>query len=666
MRHGTGTRIFAVYAGASLLAVVALGLVLGTAIIRESDDRALDEAASRARTIADSGVAPILAGADLTRGVPTQQQRDRLVELAALLRRDSSVLRTRVRAPGGGIAFDPEHPDRPFEAVEDDEVTEAASGEPVKVLTRVGADAVDGASTSGQQAVETYVPIKDPVTGDVNGVLEVYLPYAPFRDAAAASSRRVGLLLAVGLLGLWGVLAAISWSVTRRLRRSAADNDWLARHDGLTRLPNRVGFAEELASRSGSPLTVSMVDLARFREINDTLGQANADSFLVQVSEAVRDALPPGASMARLGGDQFGIASTGEDEAAADVLHRAVASAAAVAVPVGGIKVSAEVAIGWATASDAGRGDGTDGADGVVRAAELALHVAKETASSPVRYSPEHDHFDPERLALAAELSGAIAGGQLVLHYQPKLDLRTGSVDAVEALVRWQHPDRGLLAPVAFIPIAESTSLMAPLTDWVVGEVVRQVGEWSRQGIDLSVSVNVSARSLADPGFADHLLGLLAGSGVDAGRIVVEITETAIIADPARAGELLRRLHDAGLRISLDDFGQGATSLVSLAALPLDEIKVDRAFVVGMDRSEAQRAVVEFIVSLGHRLGLTVVAEGIETEDAAAALVDFGCDEGQGFLFSRPVPGPQVADWVAHHRSVIRARVASLAPVPNT
>ena len=651
-RSPGGLRLFATYALVSLVPMLVLGAAINGMLRHQIDDRALTEAVARAETIADGTIEPILSGGDLAAGLTPTQRAD-MARVTTALYGNASVLRLRIRSVDGAIVFDPAHPDAPVRPVTDDEVREAASGNAVRLLTHVDADAVDGGATTGVEAVETYVAFHGPGKAAAVGVLETYLPYAPFKAAASDAKRRLSLALTIGLLALWFLLGLVTWSVTRRLRRSARDNDWLAHHDQLTGLPNRLSFAQHLEA-PGAPRerrSVAMIDIAGFGTVNDTLGYDNADELLRTISTAIRSALPVDVVVARLAGDQFGILAIDTDLSAFHRMLSAVATAAAARHPIGGIALGADVAIGFATSDD----PVADGV-GILNAAELAVRAAKESGLSPVRYDPGFDRFDPAKLALAAELGSAIASGQLVLHYQPKLDLTTGAVESAEALVRWQHPDRGLLQPADFVPIAESTSLMKPLTEWVVRQAVSQMAEWRRNGIDIAVSVNVSARSLVDDGLPPLVLGVLEEFSVPACRLEVEVTETAIVADPVRAGLLLEQLHRAGVRLSLDDFGQGATSLLSLARLPLHEIKVDRAFVVGMDDSDDQRAVVDFVISLGHRLGLTVVAEGIETEAAAAALATMGCDQGQGYLFSRPVPAEQFEGWLTHHHHVVSAR----------
>jgi len=660
-KYSGGLRLFAVYSAVSLVTIVVIGATLNEMLGSQVDARAMSEAVSRAETIADGSIEAVLSDADLTTELTAAQRAD-LVRVTKTLHGDADVLRLRIRSTEGAVVFDAAHPNAPFKRFKDDEVEQAAAGRPVSEKTHLGADSLDGASATGAAAIETYVAFHGPGNKEVIGVLETYLPYAPFGDAAAEFKHRLSLALTVGLIALWAILGVVTWSVTRRLRRSAQQNDWLAHHDQLTGLPNRLSFAEQISRHfgSGEHISVAMVDIAEFRAVNDTLGHDNADHYLHSVSVALRGALPADVRMARLAGDQFGILAIDTDAASFEQILHLVAEAAAAQHVVSGITLSAEVAIGFATSNDSD----LEGA-ALLESAELALRAAKELGASPLRYRHDFDRFDPARLALAGELGAAIAADELVLYYQPKLDLRTGEVLSVEALVRWQHPRRGLVQPDEFIPIAESTSLMRPLTEWVVQEAVRQMTEWRKMNHEIAVSVNVSARSLVDQSLPPFLLGALEASSIPPSQLKVEVTETAIVANPELGRRFLDQLHQAGVRISLDDFGQGATSLLSLANLPLDELKVDRAFVLGMVESEDQRSVVEFVISLGHRLGFTVVAEGIETEAAAEMLLSMGCDEGQGYLYSRPIPAAQFESWLIHHHSVLLAQQLSAGRPSN-
>ncbi len=312
---------------------------------------------------------------------------------------------------------------------------------------------------------------------------------------------------------------------------------------------------------------------------------------------------------------------------------------------VGTLPLSPEASFGYALAP----ADGTD-VDTLLRRADMAMYLAKGTRSGTARYDRRRDHYDAAQLALVAELRRAIEKDELVLHYQPKAELRTGKVCAVEALVRWQHPKRGTVPPDAFLPAAEQTGLIDPLTRWVLATALAQVAEWGAACEGLSVAVNVSARNLARADFADTVLAALADAGVPASRLVVEITETALMTDPAIAAEVLTRLAEAGIRVSIDDFGQGQTSLGYLSTLPLHELKIDKSFVGDLPDNIAHAAIVRSVIDLGHNLGLQVVAEGVETTEVAALLKAAGCDIAQGYLLARPMPGDELPPWLTGRR----------------
>jgi len=649
-RSGTqnGSRLFAIYALATLVPMLILGVVVNRMIREEIDDRAMTEAVNRAETISDATVEPAIG--DRLGSTLTVAQRHRLIVATASLTGDARVLRLRIRGIDGTILFDLAHPNAPAEpAPPDDEIDEAADGKPVATLTRVGSDQVDGGTNTGPQAVETYVAFQAPGQRRTLGVMETYIPYRPFADAAAASKARLTKALVLGLLILWGVLSLITWSVSRRLRASARENEWLARHDQLTALPNRLAFAEEIDARVArhERVLVAELDVARFRDVNETVGQANGDRFLCEVANRLAAALDADGFVARLAGDQFGLLWPGGGSDPERQMFTALTAALAEQITVADIRVRAELTIGFVST---GQIPGT--AADLLRAADLAAHAAKAAGVSTKRYTPELEQFDPDRLQLAGELGAAIAAGELVLHYQPKLNLLTSTVSSVEALVRWQHPRRGLLDPAEFIGIAENTNLIGPLTSWVVTESVQQIKSWQLMDppIGLSVSVNISARSLTSPELADEILDILATTDVPAERLQVELTETSVVADPTGAFKLLSRLADAGVHISLDDFGQGATSLVSLTSLPIHEIKIDRSFVIGLEEGDDQAAVVEFVIALGQRLGLVVVAEGIETERAATLLTAMGCEQGQGYRFCHPLPPRELERWLRGHQ----------------
>jgi len=290
------------------------------------------------------------------------------------------------------------------------------------------------------------------------------------------------------------------------------------------------------------------------------------------------------------------------------------------------------------------------------------MHAAKETHQEILEYATELAHFSPERLALVSQLRHAIGADELILHYQPKLDLRTNRIVSVEALLRWQHPTRGLLLPADFLEVAESTGLIDPLTEWVLDHALGQLARWHAQGMHIDVAVNISARNLRNEQLAETVFSRLAEHDVGPGFLEVEITETALIADPRRAQAQLQRLRDQGVRVSLDDFGQGYTSLAQLGSLPLAELKIDRSFVAGMLTNSNDRTIVSTVIDLGHKFGLDVVAEGAESADILHALVELGCDTAQGFALAPALPADELTTWIGQYD---RNAFATVAPGPE-
>jgi EAL domain-containing protein (putative c-di-GMP-specific phosphodiesterase class I) len=307
-----------------------------------------------------------------------------------------------------------------------------------------------------------------------------------------------------------------------------------------------------------------------------------------------------------------------------------------------GVPVHVEASIGIARYPF----DGTD-ATTLLRCADSAMYAAKELSTELELFDDTRDHHTPTRLARLGELRQALDRGELVLHYQPKLLLDSGTIPGVEALVRWQHPELGLLPPGEFVPLAEQTGLIKPLTSFVLRTALQQVNAWERTGHDLSIAVNVSERSLLDPDFPDEVTGLLLDAGVPPHRLELEITEGTIMADPVRAAAVLRRLDDVGVRLSLDDFGTGYSSLSRLRELPISEIKIDRSFSAHLETDERDVAIMRSAIELGHNLGCSVVAEGLETAEALRRVAALGCDTGQGFHIARPLHAAAISDWLA-------------------
>jgi diguanylate cyclase (GGDEF)-like protein len=666
-RRASGLRLFGWYVLASAIPIAFLGFGLSNQYQHQMDKRALDQAASEADAIANAGIEPVLAGRDLAHALSKGERAD-LVATTQPLLKSGSVLRLRLRDKTGTVAFDAAKPNEARHGERDDEVEQAAAGHIVRKLTRLNADEVDAHSQVGARAVEAYIPVHAPGTQTkVIGVLEIYLPYAPIAHSFAASNRAMTALIMLGLILLWIALSAISWSVTRRLRRSNAENEHMALHDLLTDLPNRAlfvdraGHAIAAARRSSQPVGIAIVDLDRFKEVNDTLGHHNGDDYLCRIATYLAEILRPGDTIARLGGDEFGLVLPGVDaEHARPILDRVLHTLAA-DIDVAGVPVSSEASIGiafWPI-------DGTEVTD-LLQRADLAVHAAKETHQAILEYSADLAHFSPARLALVSQLRHAIGADELVLHYQPKLDLKTNRIVSVEALLRWQHPTRGLLVPADFLEIAESTGLIDPLTDWVLDHALAQLALWHAQGLIIDVAVNISARNLRNESLAENVFRSLSEHDVEPEHLEIEITETALIADPRRAQVQLQRLRDHGVRVSLDDFGQGYTSLAQLGSLPLTELKIDRSFVAGMLTNANDRTIVSTVIDLGHKFGLEVVAEGAESADILSALVALGCDTAQGFALAPALPADELSTWISHYDRNTFATTAPAGAEPRS
>ncbi|WP_369054489.1 putative bifunctional diguanylate cyclase/phosphodiesterase [Kineococcus terrestris] len=418
-----------------------------------------------------------------------------------------------------------------------------------------------------------------------------------------------------------------------------------ATHDELTGLGNRALLQQRLAEAlPRGPVAVLLLDLDRFKEVNDTLGHPAGDELLQVVARRLRSVAPPGSAVVRLGGDEFAVLVTGGDvREAAEQLAVAVAEAVRPPVALADATVSTAVSTGIAVSAP-----GERPAD-VLRHADTAMYAAKTAGGGYRVWEPDLDSGRAERLSLLADLHTAVERGDeaLGLHYQPKVDLRTGAVTGVEALVRWTHPRLGPLSPAAFIPLVESTGLVHPFTRHVLAVALRQCREWLDAGLDLSVAVNLSARNLGDADLPRRVGEALARAGVPADRLVLEITESAVMGDPRQSVQVLRRLADSGVTLSLDDFGTGHSSLSYLQRLPVHEVKVDRSFVAGLTAEDpAERrvahALVGGITGLSRALELRVVAEGVEDRATLEVLRALGCDVVQGWHTGRPVPGGEI------------------------
>jgi diguanylate cyclase (GGDEF)-like protein len=418
-------------------------------------------------------------------------------------------------------------------------------------------------------------------------------------------------------------------------------------HDALTGLPNRAHFrrriARLVAADSGNGFAVVIMDLDRFKEIIDLMGHDAGDALLVEVARRVEGALRTSDMVARLGGDEFGLVlATPGGTAGLETMLDFVREAIEAPIMFHDVPLAISGSMGVAAFPD----HGAD-ADTLLRHADVAMYAAKRSNLPFAVYDEADNRSDPSRLKLIAELRRGLRRRELVLHYQPKARLASGVVDSVEALVRWNHPERGLVFPDAFIPLAQETGLIRPLTRYVLEEAVRQSREWQLGGLELAVSVNLSARNLLDVEFPDQVERLLSEAGLSPSLLELEITETTMLSDGARTQSALDRLSKLGIRISIDDFGTGYSSLAYLRRLPISEIKIDRSFVMNMDGCEDDAVIVRSTIDLGRNLGLSVVAEGVESEGIWTELRRLGCTSAQGYYLTRPVPADELRGWLA-------------------
>jgi histidine ammonia-lyase len=432
-----------------------------------------------------------------------------------------------------------------------------------------------------------------------------------------------------------------------QLREQADVNRHQALHDSLTGLPNRRRFNDLMdqavvhSRLTGDPFALLLLDLDGFKEINDTLGHASGDRLLQEIASRLGSHVRGRDSAARLGGDEFAVLMPGASGETATATAERIRLAILQPFALDELSVQVTVSIGIGVFPLHG-----DDSIALMRAADAAMYVAKDSNAGCALYDSAADVLAPGRLALVAELRRALDEHELVLHYQPKVEMRSGHVSGVEALVRWNHPQRGLIPPDEFIPIAEKTDLIKSLTFYVLDEALRQCHSWTELGCPLSVAVNVSTRNLLEADFSEVVAQLLAKWDVSSRLLELEITETAIVTDHFRCLAVLEQLSALGVRVSVDDFGTGYTSLAYLRRLPIGEVKVDRSFVTDMARSESDMVIVRSTIELCRNLGLRVVAEGVESAEVWDDLLRLGCDVAQGYLMSRALPADELLTWI--------------------
>ncbi|MDJ0324415.1 EAL domain-containing protein [Cryobacterium sp. PH31-AA6] len=455
--------------------------------------------------------------------------------------------------------------------------------------------------------------------------------------------------LAINLATSTMLLASLRTVLAFRDVGRMADLRRLARTDDLTGLPNRRALYTDvrlsLALGADGRRALLLLDLDRFKEVNDSLGHDVGDELLVLIGHRLSGRLGSKDLLARLGGDEFAILLDNAGRQEAEVMAGAIRDALAVPFTLAGIALQTSVSIGIALFPE-------QGADltSLLRKADMAMYKAKATRTGHRVYRSADDSHGEARLRTLQELRVALHEDQLVVHYQPKVQLTTGEVHGVEALVRWEHPSRGTLAPAQFLDLVEESGLMHALTQIVLAKALDQAARWVLQGRPLTVAVNLSASALIDVELPQRIGAMLRARGLPASTLLLEITEEFLMSDRDRANDILSRLRETGIRIAVDDFGTGYSSLAYLRDLPIDELKLDRSFVQHMADDARAAALVSSAVSLAHSLGLIMVAEGVEDGVAYDELIRYGCDQAQGYHLCRPVPSGELERWLVRHR----------------
>jgi len=642
----------------SLIPVLVLGVILTRTVEKQLVARSIADASQTARLIAEMGIQPRIAPLELSAGLSATAiaELDRQVQ-AGSSRTD--LARIKIWNAQRVIVYSDKHALIGASPVPSDELEHALAGRPNDAAVITPTPYTETAPEVGLgKLLEVYEPLRFSPHSAPSGAFEIYLRYAPIAASIAGDKRMIVLVVALGLALLWALLFRIVAQASRRLSSQAEENYKLARYDQLTGLPNRTLFHERVASCTSDAaahpddVAVLLIDLDGFTQINNTFGDRTGNELLRNVGERLRARLGPDAFVSRLGADEFAVlcARGGGIEgalAAASAVHSSLESP----LILGGVAVNVEANIGVAV------GEPQEPAEALIQRADAALARSKSLHSRVEVHSPERDSFDPSRLILLGQVRHALEHEEFVLHYQPKVDLRSGRTIGAEALVRWNHPTRGILLPATFMPLIEQTALISAMTEHVIVRALRQMVRWREHGLEIGMSVNLSARNLMEDELPAKIAALLREHRIEPDRLTVEVTESATLSDPERAVTLLSAMCAGGVRVSIDDFGTGNASITYLTCLPAAELKIDRSLVAGIRESTRAEAILRSTIDVAHSLNLTVVAEGIESGAVLERLVELECDAGQGYLFARPLPAAELVGW-------IERRPAPAAPAP--
>jgi diguanylate cyclase (GGDEF)-like protein len=630
----------------SLIPMVALGFLLARVLESQIVTRTLADEDEAAQLIAHLAIQPRLSPQDLRTGLDAKGIKALDEQLSGRsVTRD--LARIKIWNANDRVIYSDLHRLIGHTFPASDDLEAALAGRPGDASAVTPALHTETASEVGLgKLVEAYVPLRFTASSRPEGAFEIYLSYRPIAAAISRDKRTIALLVSIGLALLWAILFRIVARASRRLRRQAEENYFLARHDQLTGLPNRTLLIERLTEtleheqRDQGATAVLRIDLDGFGEINNTLGTLIGDKVLCEVGQRLQADLPDDALVARLGADEYAVLCPRTSGAAGGLASAATVQASLESpIVLEGVALNIEASIGIAV-----MGEHADGLDTLLLRADVALARARSQHSRVEVYSPTHDTFDPTRLMLLGQVRAGLERGEFILHYQPKIDLETKRISGVEALLRWRHPEQGLLPPLRFIPLIEQTALVGPVTLHVITMALRQMSSWRKLGLRLGLSLNLSARNLLDAELPAQVERLLAEYDVPADQLTVEVTESATLADPERAVRVLSALRATGVAVSIDDFGTGNASIDYLARLPASEIKIDKSFITHICDDERAEAIVRSTIDLARHLQLNVVAEGIETQDVLDRLSTLGCDTGQGYVISHPLPGEQLTE----------------------
>jgi diguanylate cyclase (GGDEF)-like protein len=635
-----------------LLLVVGIALALGTMFwltqaVQTRGQLQVDAQGQRtAEVIATAVVRPRLGADVMAAGRFTT---DDLVDLwrdVGHLRSEGQLLGVGVWTLDGTALFAGQTPGADELTLSEGDLERAQAGEPWMTHGR-GAD--------GQSELCVFLPSAAAAdeSSSAGSVVEVVLPH---EDLAAEMEQRqlqkqtvIVIIFALVILGM--VL----------LRRRLVRRERQARHDSLTGLLNRRALYEDAGgllavATAKRPVALLLLDLSEFKSVNDTLGHAAGDQLLQQVGGVLKAAVRPDDIVVRLGGDEFAVVLTHlRDSAAArswaDKLQRELR---AVPFTVCDVEVAVDASVGVALAPEHGRA-----VPQLLQRADVAMYQAKLTGSGTAVYDPITDEHSVGQLAMATDLRRALDNEEFELHYQPKVSMPDRRVAGVEALLRWRHPTRGLLLPGEFLAVLERSGLMQPVTRWVLRQAIQQAANWRRAGMPLQVAVNLSPRSFLDNDLPARVLASLSAADLPASLLQLEITETAVMTNPERAVVVLSQLEARGVEVAIDDFGAGCTSLAFLRTLPVGALKLDRSMVCQMLDQGKDEPVTHAVIDLAHRLGLSVIAEGVESDALVDRLAALGCDQAQGFVISKPLPHAALEGWLTDWN----ARSASSQPV---